>query len=125
MLGRSVEQPWNDNKRFISCVPAGEYELIPYNSTKYGFVYMLKNPELSVYPFESQCESDSDRYGCIFAHRGSYPHNFQGCIGLGDHYIESLNMVKNTRQTCKEAMEFLSFMDERHTLIINRGGYID
>lgn len=120
-LGVSVERPWNDNKRFVSCVPAGEYKLIPYNSTSYGFVYLLSNPELGVYPFEEQCKSNKDRYGCIFVHKGSYPHNFQGCIGIGDEYIESMNMVKNTKNTCKSVISLLQSKDEQHTLTINRG----
>lgn len=125
LLGRSVEQPWNNNKRFESCVPGGEYQLIPYISTEYGPVYLLHNPELNVYAFKSQCKSDTDRYGCIFVHRGSYPHDFQGCIGLGDQYIKSLGLVKNTRKTCKETMDLLYSMDEAHTLTIERGGYAD
>jgi len=125
LLGRSVEQPWSNNKRFASCVPEGEYRLVPYNSTEYGPVYLLDNPKLCVYPFEAQCKSENDRYGIIFAHRGSYPRNFQGCIGLGDAYVESLNMVKNTKSTCNKAMDLLRSIDEDHTLIINRGGFAD
>lgn len=120
-LGESVEQPWNNNRPFHSCVPEGQYNLIPFDSPKYGKVFLLHNPDLNVYAHKEQRKNDTDRYLCIFAHKGSYPDDFQGCIGIGDRFIESLNMVTNTRKTCAELMDKLYSMDEPHYLVIKRG----
>jgi len=35
------ELPWNDNQRYISCIPIGEYMVKPVQSPKYGIVYMV------------------------------------------------------------------------------------
>ena len=37
----TLELPWLDNKRNISCIPEGEYECVRYKSTKRGIVYKV------------------------------------------------------------------------------------
>lgn len=117
-LGYSVEQPWRNNEPFNSCVPAGKYLLVPHNSKKYGRCFVLHNPTLQIYAEEDQMILFDDRYLCIFAHKGSYPKNFEGCIGAGDHYGN--DMIYNTRVTCKKIMNLLYSSNEQHTLTIER-----
>jgi hypothetical protein len=33
-IAYSVEQTWRDNQPFVSCIPAGRYEVVPYESKK-------------------------------------------------------------------------------------------
>jgi hypothetical protein len=49
LLGQNVAQPYNGNTPFESCVPDGDYELVPYKSKKYGDVFFMVNPDLNVY----------------------------------------------------------------------------
>lgn len=32
----TCELPWNNNQPWISCIPSGQYKLIPHNSPKFG-----------------------------------------------------------------------------------------
>lgn len=49
MFCYTAEQPWNDNKEGQSCVPLGDYALIPYISPKNGPTVVLHNPALGIY----------------------------------------------------------------------------
>jgi hypothetical protein len=35
--------PWRDNRRQVSCIPAGSYDVMPYLSPRFGWVYLLTN----------------------------------------------------------------------------------
>jgi len=39
----TMEPPWRDNQRNISCIPAGEYDVVIAQSPKYGLVYWVKD----------------------------------------------------------------------------------
>jgi hypothetical protein len=40
-----AEPPWRDNRRGVSCIPAGEYVVRPRQSPRYGLVFHVKNVE--------------------------------------------------------------------------------
>jgi len=91
----TVEQPWNDNIPYKSCVPAGRYKLIPFNSPRHGYTWQLENPELNV--FAQQTRRKSDRFACEF-HVANFAREVKGCIGpgLGKASSEGENMVTNS-----------------------------
>lgn len=74
----TVEQPWNDNKPFESCVPAGDYELVGYDSPKFGRTYALQNHALDVGLFKG----DAKRYACLL-HSANLAEQLEGCIACG------------------------------------------
>ena len=37
----TIELPWKNNKRNVSCIPEGEYILTPYTSRKFGQCYAV------------------------------------------------------------------------------------
>ena len=39
----TIELPWNDNKRSISCIPEGAYEIIPRFSKKFQHHLLVKD----------------------------------------------------------------------------------
>lgn len=85
IAGYTTEQPWRDNAKGRSCVPAGEYELLPHNSTKYGPVVVLSNPDLDVYPYEGdvpEAKRGVARATCLI-HAANWPDQLQGCIAPG------------------------------------------
>ncbi len=99
----SIEQPDLGNLPYKSCVPQGEYVLLPYSSRKYGACFIMVNPDLNVYQFESSPgRPENGRFLCLFVHKGNYPRNFQGCIGAGRAYLEEQDMVTATKTTCRE-----------------------
>lgn len=84
----TLEDPWNDNKAGISCIPAGTYQCAPHNGAKYKNVWKLKN-----------VPGRSD----IVIHAGNTHLNTRGCILVGktvgqlDHIpaiLESKNAIK-------------------------------
>ena len=40
---KTLELPWRDNQRSISCIPAGTYTVVIRQSPKYGSVYWVTN----------------------------------------------------------------------------------
>ena len=67
----TLEDPWNENKRQISCIPEGMYHCIPHNGTKYKNVWEL----LGV----------SGR-SAILIHNGNTTDDTMGCILVGKSY---------------------------------------
>jgi hypothetical protein len=72
----SLELPWKNNEKDVSCVPSGVYQLIPYTSPKHDSTWYLENAELGVggYGVErSFCE----------IHSANWARQLEGCIALG------------------------------------------
>ena len=116
----TVEQEWNNNEPFKSCVPDGEYVLIPFDSPKFGQTFLMVNPQLNVYAFEEDTQHYLDRYLCIFPHKGSYPHNFVGCIGAGESLViddSGRMLATKTEDTTKIIIELLKGADHHHLTI--------
>lgn len=99
----TIEQPWRDNRRFVSCIPAGEYDITKYDSPKYGAVVALSNPDLGVVIYETQA-GETDRYACLI-HAANWSHQLQGCIApganlaWGKHETDAENFKSNLMVT--------------------------
>lgn len=115
----TVEKPWLNNKSFESCVPEGDYILIPHKSNKYGEVLALVNTHIGITHYK---EHDSVRYA-ILIHTANYPKDVVGCIGLGDNYIPDKNMVTNSRQSISDFYDAVS-PKQIHQLTIENAGYL-
>lgn len=70
-LCETLELPWRDNQRGISCIPEGKYEckLAPSPSRGYS-VYWLQNV-----PGRQDVQ----------IHIGNFPKDIRGCILVGEH----------------------------------------
>jgi len=64
----TMERPWLNNKRNVSCIPVGEYMCRPYSSQKYPEVWEVK--------------SVKDR-SKILIHVANVVSDVEGCIGVG------------------------------------------
>lgn len=96
-----LELPWRDNKPFVSCIPSGEYVLIPWESEKYGSCYAFVGGEVSLY------EGNGNRFACLI-HAANYARQLQGCLALGrsDGVDEDGNpAVWNSRDALSGFME--------------------
>lgn len=78
----AVEQPWKDNRPFVSCIPAGDYELVPFSSNKFGDTFAFHNPELNVYAQMEDRVDNNQRYACLF-HAANRFDQLQGCLAPG------------------------------------------
>jgi len=61
----TLENPWKDNRRNVSCIPEGRYDCSSYSSMKYVDVYKVHDVPA--------------RSGILF-HKGNYERNTSGCI---------------------------------------------
>jgi len=67
----TLELPWKNNQRRVSCIPVGNYQMKKHNSPKFGKVFWLHNV-----PDRSE----------ILIHPANYTRQLLGCIAVGmDH----------------------------------------
>ncbi len=75
----TLELPWRNNERNVSCVPAGTYELLKRDFGKYYEAYKRRwNHQFSL-----QVDEVPDR-GDILIHTGNTADHTRGCILVGD-----------------------------------------
>lgn len=67
----TLELPWKDNIRSISCIPAGTYLCKRYSSKKYKNTFEIKNVPGRTY---------------ILIHIGNFKSNSKGCILVGESF---------------------------------------
>lgn len=92
---KTVELPWKDNQRRISCIPAGTYTAIKHHSPKFGPCLWLQDV-----PGRSE----------ILIHPANFWHDLLGCIAPGEDHKHldgdgSLD-VNKSRATMKKILEF-------------------
>lgn len=68
---KTLELPWDRNKRSISCIPCGNYVVTDYTSVKYPSAFIVLNV-----PGRS----------AILIHAGNYVTHTEGCILVGEEW---------------------------------------
>lgn len=110
----TVEKPWDNNTPYKSCVPSGEYTLVPHGVYgKDGQVLCMIGEGVTHYE-----TPESKRFACLI-HTANYESDVVGCIGLGKGYLG--NMVTSSRTSIKEFYDMVS-PKEKHNLIITWEG---
>lgn len=95
----TIELPWKDNQHDISCIPAGIYRVIRFNSPAHGMVWKLLGTEP-----RQDVEMHSGNFACFVKLPGSsHDTDTKGCILPGMALDEGVPMV----QRSKEAMSYL------------------
>lgn len=64
----TIERPWLDNAKNISCIPEGHYAVQPYSSKKFKDVYEITNVTGRSH---------------ILIHVANWASQVEGCIGVG------------------------------------------
>lgn len=136
----TIERPWlrwtyPGGQPFESCIPDGEYELIPFirpnkNADK---VFAIVNPDLGVHFHDADRPTDGTgqrqgRYLCLI-HPGNYVDDIVGCIAPGKvRTIDSVKnqlMVTSSRLTMTEILSRVGW-EKGHTLrIFQAPGAVD
>jgi hypothetical protein len=90
----TLELPWNDNQRRISCIPEGQYKWVKHISPKFGATIWLQNV-----PNRSE----------ILIHRGNFTSDILGCILPGDDILDvngdGIPDVTNSRVTMRKLLD--------------------
>lgn len=104
----TLELPWKENERNISCIPEGEYlvkKMHPTAKRKYQYFWVQDVPG-----------RDS-----ILFHPGNYTHQIRGCILPGDNFADldrdDIIDVTNTTATLKI---LTALMPEKFKLIVEK-----
>ncbi|MBK9980805.1 MAG: hypothetical protein IPP15_00010 [Saprospiraceae bacterium] len=108
----TLELPFKDNQRYISSIPAKEYEVEKHESEKLG-------PVLHILDVENRSQ--------IYFHIGNHvdgeggKNQVEGCILVGDRYIDiypydGIEDIVNSGETMKKILNLLD--DSVHNLII-------
>lgn len=106
----SIERPWLDNAPNVSRIPNGIYSVIPWVSPSKGAVWALIGGGVS--PHKEDVPDRADRWG-VLIHVANYPHNVEGCLGLGDKYAEKTKTdrpcpaVWNSKHTIEKFREIV------------------
>lgn len=106
----SLELPWKDNKRGVSCIPEGRYRVKKRFSQKYGeHLHVMDVPDRDM----------------ILIHRGNFNYQTMGCIlvgtGLSDINGDGLLDVTNSRAAMQELLDNLG--NEEYELSISNAKY--
>ena len=91
----SVEDPWRNNEKFVSCIPAGTYKCQRVESPKFGNTFEI---------------CDVEGRDLILFHWGNTHVNTQGCVLVGEKF-EPLNGVPAVLGSKDGFREFLAFVE--------------
>lgn len=89
-VGHTIELPWRNNARRISCIPCGEYELVEHNSAKFGSVVAFVNPALKVWHMPTDIPrefSETGRSACLI-HAANWGKELLGCVAVGKEVVD-------------------------------------
>jgi hypothetical protein len=88
----TVERPWKDNARSISCIPTGTYQVTRHLSPSKGECFAIHNVE------------GRDH---ILIHVANWSHDVEGCIGPGMGVNLKQSMVTSSGAAMKELLDEL------------------
>ena len=96
----TIERPWKNNKRRVSCIPEGTY---PLTTKEYGRFWDKYNKPIPIL-------EDTDPRSEILIHPANYAKDLAGCIALGDSKGEQA--VWNSVKTWKKWLPVISVCTE-------------
>ena len=93
---QTLELPFLQNKKGVSCIPSGKYQIEKRQSDKFGSHFHVK---------------DVEGRSMILIHLGNYHSNTSGCILVGSEhkYLDNDNCldVVDSRMTMKKLVEIM------------------
>ncbi len=105
----TLENPWKNNERNISCIPVGEYKCELFSGVKHKNCFQV-------------CDVKDREY--ILFHVGNYEKDTNGCILVGNGvYLNGLEyMIVNSQSTMRKFRELLE--NDSFELSISNSLYI-
>lgn len=98
---KTLELPWRDNQRNVSCIPEGEYVVRRHQSPKFGQTFII---------LEKHGGHVSGRKW-ILIHQGNYVTDIRGCILVGNDFHDinqdGLKDVVNSKATMAKMLDLL------------------
>lgn len=104
---KTLERPWLNNKRGISCIPEGEYDVI-------------KQPPKPDRPYSYfRLPNVAGRSG-ILIHRGIKPDHSKGCILVGMRFVHAGNDAWNLENSTDALNLLMSQLPDKFRMNITR-----
>lgn len=117
----TIEQPWQrgehpGGKPFESCIPDGEYELVPFERPSGARTFAIVNESLGVHLYGQR--GDPYRFLCLL-HSANYVDQVKGCIAPGHcrRMKKGRIMVTESRKTMNRFRDCVPWT-AGHTLTI-------
>lgn len=108
-----LELSWQDNRKNISCIPAGTYSLVAWDSPRFGKTLLVENVPNREF---------------ILIHSGNTVTDTSGCILLGASFgeLESKPAVLNSAKTTKAFTQkvYDALANQKATLTIREVAYV-
>lgn len=102
----TLELPWLDNKRRVSCIPAGTYEYSKHVSPSQGPCLSIKNVVGRTH---------------ILIHKGNFTRNVLGCIAVGESIVDiDKDGIPDVTSSVKTLDALLDAVPESGTVEITR-----
>ena len=114
----SIERPWLNNEPNVSRIPDGIYSVIPWISPSKGAVWSVIGGTVSPYQPDVR-EKRASRWG-VLIHVANYPHEVEGCFGLGLNPAPDEPAVWNSRDAI-EAFRKATWGDQTMMLYLTGG----
>lgn len=101
----TLEPPWMNNRRDVSCIPAGNYTIMKIKSERFGATWAVMNVP--------------GRGGIIF-HRGNSLADTKGCILVGSSFggVGSTRKIQGIRASNAAMARFLARTSGVHTMTL-------
>ncbi|MFC4722236.1 DUF5675 family protein [Geojedonia litorea] len=102
-LCHTIELPWKDNKRTVSCIPEGIYEIVPRFSTKFSHHLLVKGvPDRSLILIHPANDALKELEGCIA------PVTYLSGLGTGTQSKTALQKLLSLVHQAQERHEPIS-----------------
>ena len=101
----SLELPWINNQRNISCIPTGTYQVVKRRSPKYGTHFHIL---------------DVPNRDLILIHEANHVHELRGCIAVGDQVLDiDGDHLPDVLNSIKTKNKLLSLLPDSFQIIIS------
>lgn len=90
----TIERPWKNNERRVSCIPTGEYVGLIHHSPRFGKTIWIQDV-----PDRSE----------ILIHPANFASELMGCIAPGQvhNFSKETNFVKSSRRTLDSILDYI------------------
>ncbi len=91
----TLEDPWLDNQKNISCIPAGSYLCVRKQSPKFGDTFEVRKVRGRSHILIHKGNTEKDTHGCILVGKEfNFLHGEPGILESGDGFNEFMSKMR-------------------------------
>lgn len=122
---KTLELPWRNNSKGLSCIPAGEYIVKIRQSPKYGQIYWVTNVKDRTWILIHSGNYAANKEKTNPLTNKKYKTHVAGCILVGSKHgiLYNQRAILNSRITLRRFMKFMNNETFKLTIIGGDNGY--